>query len=332
MQPFRQEHTCPACSPGRSVIHQGGSCRRFTQRRVARRPARLQDQARVSTRVYGTEHRTGRRNRNVSCQQAFPGVSGTFTVQVLRPNVQQRHGRRDGARSFLWVSSRIQLRTKHPLCTSPDKTRRSLGAKLQASIHSCAGELANTVRVQHAVPLEEGDVVDHRHAQLRLVLIAPELRQQLRHAKVRVLRPPGGTVVRCIQLCDATTRFRWRSSPCKETPHTGIHTHDEEVCRLRKYIEHHRLGLDVLWPVCTRDSFLLLHFGKSWGDAPSSTYRPRRRPPQKPASSEDQLPPHRTISRPSVTCTDSLLHVYTHTLHSPLHWCSHHQHASSCKR
>ena len=173
---------------------------------------------------------------------------------------------------------------------------------------------------------------DHRHAQLRLVLIAPELRQQLRHAKVRVLRPPGGTVVRCIQLCDATTRFRWRSSPCKETPHTGIHTHDEEVCRLRKYIEHHRLGLDVLWPVCTRDSFLLLHFGKSWGDAPSSTYRPRRRPPQKPASSEDQLPPHRTISRPSVTCTDSLLHVYTHTLHSPLHWCSHHQHASSCKR
>ena len=56
------------------------------------------------------------------------------------------------------------------------------------------------------------------------MLIAPEPRQQLRHAKVLVLRPPGGTVVRCIKLCGATTRFRWRSSPCKETPHTGIHT------------------------------------------------------------------------------------------------------------
>ena len=62
MQPFRQERTCPACSPGRSAIHQGGSCRRFTQRRVARRPARMQDC--VSTTVCGTEHRTGRRNRN----------------------------------------------------------------------------------------------------------------------------------------------------------------------------------------------------------------------------------------------------------------------------
>ena len=101
---------------------------------------------------------------------------------------------------------------------------------------------------------------DRRNAQLRLVLIAPEPRQQLRHAKVLVLRPPGGTVVRCIKLCDATTRFRWRSSPCKETPHTGIHTHDEEVCRLRKSIEHHRLGLDVLWLVCTRASLPLASF------------------------------------------------------------------------
>ena len=71
-------------------------------------------------------------------------------------------------------------------------------------------------------------------------------------------------------------------------------------------------GLCALEPPC-----LLLHFGTPWCDAPSSTYRPRRRTPQKPASSEDQLPPHRTISRPSVTCTDSLLHVYTHTLLTP---------------
>ena len=93
MQPSRQERRSPASSPGLSAIDQGCSCRRFTYRRVARRPSRMQDQARVSTRVYGTEHRMGRRNFNVSCQQAFRGVSGTITGQVPRPNVQQRHGR-----------------------------------------------------------------------------------------------------------------------------------------------------------------------------------------------------------------------------------------------
>ena len=145
------------------------------------------------------------------------------------------------------------------------------------------------------------------------MLIAPEPRQQLRHAKVLVLRPPGGTVVRCIKLCDATTRFRWRSSPCKETPHTGIHTQrggvsPPQIHRAPPSRPGHPLACVHSSPPC-----LLLHFGTPWCDAPSSTYRPRRRTPQKPASSEDQLPLHRTISRPSVTCTDSLLHVYTHT-------------------
>ena len=91
---------------------------------------------------------------------------------------------------------------------------------------------------------------DRRNAQPHLELIAQEPGQQLRHAKVLVLRPPGGTVVRCIKL--------WRCSRCKDTPHTGIHTHSEEVCRLRKC--NHRLGLDVLWPVCTRAFLPLASF------------------------------------------------------------------------
>ena len=69
-------------------------------------------------------------------------------------------------------------------------------------------------------------------------------------------------MVRCIRLCDATTRFRWRSSPCKYTPHTGIHTHSEDVCRLPECNEHHCLGLYVLWPVCTRASLPLASFRK----------------------------------------------------------------------
>ena len=118
----------------------------------------------------------------------------------------------------------IQDTTAHE--TSPlhfSRQNQTVPSRQIASVYFCVGERANTVRVQHAVPLERTRG-DHRNAQLRLVLIAPEPRQQLRHAKVRVLRPPGGTVVRCIKLCDATTRFRWHSSPCKETPHTHCNT------------------------------------------------------------------------------------------------------------
>ena len=59
-------------------------------------------------------------------------------------------------------------------------------------------------------------------------------------------------MVRCIKL--------WRCSRCKNTAHTGIHTNSEEVCRLRRC--NHRLGLDVLWPVCTRASLPLASFRK----------------------------------------------------------------------
>ena len=166
----------------------------------------------------------------------------------------------------------IQDTTAHE--TSPlhfSRQNQTVPSRQIASVYFCVGERANTVRVQHAVPLERTRG-DHRNAQLRLVLIAPEPRQQLRHAKVRVLRPPGGTVVRCIKLCDATTRFRWHSSPCKETPHTLQYTHTTRRCVASANPQSTTVSAWTSSCLCALEPRrLLLDFGKSWGDAPSST-------------------------------------------------------------
>ena len=173
----------------------------------------------------------------------------------------------------------IQDTTAHE--TSPlhfSKKKQTVPWRQIASVHCGVGELAHTVKVQHTVPVEKGDVLiteahsstlneSHKNrgnnSDTPRSLSCDRLEDQWFGALISVMRRPG---------------FRWRSSRCKETPHTGIHTHSEEVCRLHKCNEHHRLGLDV----ALESPCLLLHFGTPWCDAPSSTYRPRRRTPQKP--------------------------------------------------
>ena len=157
----------------------------------------------------------------------------------------------------------IQDTTAHE--TSPlhvSRQNQTVPWRQIASIHSCAGELANIVRVQHAVPLEKGDVV--------IAEMHSSALNGSRQNRGNNCDTPRS--VSCDRLEEqwfgaSNSVMRRRGSAGNLTlqgnaTHTAIHAHDEEVCRLRKSIEHHRLGLDVLWPVCTRASLPLASFRK----------------------------------------------------------------------
>ena len=213
------------------------------------------------------------------------------------------------------------------------KKKQTVPWRQIASVHCGVGKLANNVRVEHTVPVKKRDVLiteaisstlneSHKNrgnnCDTPRSLSCDRLEDQWFGALISVMRRPGSA--------GAPRPARKR--------HTHWNTHTQRGGVSPPQIHGAQPSRSGRPLACAHSSLLclLLDFGTPWRDAPSSTYRPRRRPPQKPASSADQLPPHRTISKPSVTCTDSLLHVYSHTLHSPLHWCSHHQHASNCKR
>ena len=128
-----------------------------------------------------------------------------------------------------------------------------------ASVHSCARERAITVRVQNAVPLEKGD------------LVITEMHSSTLNGSLKkrgnICDTPRS--LSCDRLEDQwfgafNSAMRRRGSAGAPRParkrRTLQYTHNEEVCRLRKSIEHHRLGLDVLWPVCTRASLPLASF------------------------------------------------------------------------
>ena len=157
MQPSRQERTSPACSPDRSAIHQGGRCRRLhtEELRVAQRECKTK----LVFRQECTEQTTAQAEEIAMCPANKLSVLCLEPSQCRFPDPMSSSDLavETGLVHFVGVIQDTTAYETSPLHVS--RQNQTVPWRQIASIHSCARELANTVRVQHAVPLEKGDVV-----------------------------------------------------------------------------------------------------------------------------------------------------------------------------